>query len=103
MLPKPDTFPEGQRALYGWLIAAAGIFCGLAFAGLIILLWRGGWSQATEAQRIAAIALLGAGFPTGMLSVIVALAVGGPVGRFKVSAGASGTQLEADSSSSPTT
>lgn len=100
-LPPPSSFAEGQRALYGWLIASAGVFCGLAFAGLIILLWRGGWTQATEAQRIAAIALLGAGFPTGMLSVIVALAVGGPVGRFKVSTTASGTDLEADSSPTP--
>lgn len=84
-LPPPANFAEGQRALYGWLMAAAGIFCGLAFVGLIILLWKGGWSNATEGQRIAAIALLGAGFPTGMLSVIVALAVGGPVGKFAVS------------------
>jgi hypothetical protein len=96
MLPPPTSFTEGQRALYGWLIAAAGIFCGLAFAGLIMLLWLGGWSQATEGQRIAAIAMLGAGFPTGMLSVIVALAVGGPVGRFKVSATDKGAELEAD-------
>lgn len=97
-LPKPSSFPEGQRALYGWLIAAAGVFCGLAFAGLIMLLWLGGWSQATEGQRIAAIAMLGAGFPTGMLSVIIALAVGGPVGRFKLSAQPQGVEVEAESS-----
>jgi hypothetical protein len=95
-LPRPNTFAEGQRALYGWLIAAAGIFCGLAFAGLILLLWLGGWSNATEGQRIAAIALLGAGFPTGMLSVILALAVGGPVGRFKLKADQSGIEAEAE-------
>lgn len=97
MLPQAASFAEGQRALYGWLMAAAGIFCGLAFAGLILLLWLGGWSNATEGQRIAAIAMLGAGFPTGMLSVIIALAVGGPVGRFKVSANKDGAELEADS------
>lgn len=85
MPTNPTTFLERQRAIYGWLIAAAGVFCGLAFAGLIMLLWLGGWSLATEGQRIAAIALLGAGFPTGMLSVIVALAVGGPVGKFRLS------------------
>jgi hypothetical protein len=96
MLPKPSTFEQGQRALYGWLIAAAGIFCGAAFVGLIMLLWRG-FTPATESQRIAAIALLGAGFPLGMLSVIVALAVGGPVGRLKVSATKDGADIEAES------
>lgn len=96
MLPQPTGFAEGQRALYGWLIAAAGIFCGLGFAGLILLLWLGGWSQASEGQRIAAVAMLGAGFPVGMLSVIIALAVGGPVGRFKVSASKDGAEFSAD-------
>lgn len=85
MLPSPTTFPEGQRALYGWLIAAAGIFNGLAFAGVILLLWLGGWGVATEGQRIAAIAILGAGFSLGQLAVIAALAVGGPVSKLRLS------------------
>jgi hypothetical protein len=95
-LPPPTSFVEGQRALYGWLMALAGIFCGIAFSGLILLFWLGGWSQATEGQRITVIALLGAGFPLGMLTVIIALAVGGPVGRFKVSATKDGAAFEAD-------
>lgn len=95
-LPPPTDFAEGQRALYGWLMAAAGIFCGLAFAGLILMLWLGGWSPSTESQRIAAISLMGAGFPLGMLSVIIAFAVGGPVGRFRVSANDQGAELEAE-------
>lgn len=84
-LPKPRDFPEGQRALYGWFIAAAGVFNGVAFAGLMVLFWLGGWSAASEAQRIAALATLGAAFPLGQLAVIAALAVGGPVGRFRLS------------------
>lgn len=96
MLP-PPSFEQGQRALYGWLMAAAGIFCGLSFAGLIILLWRGGWTQASESQRLSSIALLGAGFPLGMLTVIIALAVGGPVGRLKVQANKDGADIEASS------
>jgi hypothetical protein len=98
VLPVPTTFAEGQRAIYGWLMAGLGIFCGIAFASLIVLLWRG-FTPDTEAQRLAYIALLGAGFPVGMLSVIVALAVGGPVGRFKLDATKDGLQAEADSSS----
>lgn len=98
-LPKPTTFAEGQRALYGWLMAAAGVFCGLGFAGVILLLWLGGWSQASESQRITAIALMGAGFPLGMISVIVALAVGGPVGRIKAAVSREGGSIEAEGDS----
>jgi hypothetical protein len=96
-MPAPVTFAEGQRAIYGWAIAAAGIFCGAAFVAVILLLWLGGWDKASESQRIAAIALLGAGFPTGMLSVIAALAVGGPVGKIKVSK----DQIEAEANDTP--
>lgn len=77
-------------------MAAAGVFCGAGFAGVILLLWLGGWSAASEGQRITAISLMGAGFPLGMISVIIALAVGGPVGRFSVKAGRDGAELSAD-------
>jgi hypothetical protein len=96
-LPPPTTFAEGQRALFGWLMSAAGVFCGLGFAGVILLLWLGGWSQASEGQRIGAIALMGAGFPLGMISVIIAMAVGGPVGRFKADISKDGASVEAES------
>lgn len=84
MLPSPATFAEGQRAVYGWLIAAAGVFNGIGFSCLLFLLWKGGWSAGTESQRIAALAVLGGAFPLGQLAVIVALAVGGPVGKLRV-------------------
>ena len=29
-LPPALTFAEGQRQIYGWLAAAAGMFCGVA-------------------------------------------------------------------------
>lgn len=96
MTPGPKTFAEGQRALALWLMSAAGIFCGLGFAGVVLILWLGGWSAATEAQRIAAISLMAAGFPIGMIAVILALAVGGPVGRFKASAGRDGAVLDVE-------
>jgi hypothetical protein len=95
-LPLPQTFAEGQRAVALWLMAAGGVFCGLGFAGVILLLWLGGWTVASEAQRIMAIALMGAGFPVGMIAVILALAVGGPVGRFKASATKDGASFEAE-------
>jgi hypothetical protein len=100
-LPPPATFAEGQRALFGWLMAASGVFCGFGFAGIILLLWLGGWSQASESQRIGAIAMMGAGFPLGMISVIIAMAVGGPVGRFKAGLTKDGANFEAGKSDAP--
>ena len=95
-LPPPQTFSEGQRAIFGILMAAGGVFCGIGFAGVILLLWLGGWSQASEAQRIMSISLMGAGFPLGMIAVIIAMAVGGPVGRFKAGASKEGVSFEAE-------
>ena len=95
-LPPPTTFAEGQRQLFGILMAAGGVFCGLGFAGIILLLWLGGWSQASESQRLTAIALMGAGFPFGMIAVIIAMAVGGPVGKFSAKATKDGFELGAD-------
>ena len=45
------------------------------------------WSFTASALIVswAAIALLGAGFPTGMIAVIGSLAVGGPVTRLRIS------------------
>jgi len=101
ILPPPSTFAEGQRAVALWLMSAAGVFCGIGFAGVILLLWLGGWTVASESQRIMAISLMGAGFPLGMIAVVLALAVGGPVGRFKVSAGKEGASFEAEDRDPP--
>jgi len=94
-LPPPATFAEGQRAVALWCMSAAGIFCGLGLAGIILLLWLGGWTVASEPQRITCISLMGAGFPLGMIAVVLALAVGGPVGRFKLAASRDGVSAEA--------
>ena len=99
--PAPTTFAEGQRAVSLWLMSAAGVFCGIGFAGVILLLWLGGWSAASEHQRIASISLMGAGFPLGMIAVILALAVGGPVGRFKAGAGRDGATFELEDHDDP--
>ena len=37
-LPNPQTFAEGQRLIYGWLAAAAGMFCGAMAVAMIALL-----------------------------------------------------------------
>ncbi len=95
-LPPPGTFAEGQRYVYGVLAAAAGIFCGLCAVGMIALLMWGGWSSAEEHTIVIIFGCALGGFIATMSAVIIGLLVGGPVGRFKGSAGRDGVSLEAE-------
>ena len=94
-LPPPQTFAEGQRLVYGLLAAAAGMFCGLAAVAMIALLMWGGWSAREEHSIVVIFGWSLGGFIAAMVAVIVGLLAGGPVGRFKVSAGRDGASLEA--------
>lgn len=95
-LPLPTTFAEGQRLIYGWLAAAAGMFCGAMAAILIALLMWGGWSRGEEHTIILILGCALGGFIIAMVAVILGLLAGGPVGRIKVSAGRDGASLEAE-------
>ena len=95
LFPPPASFAEGQRLIYGWLAAAAGIFCGLAAAAMVGLLMWGGWSAAEEHTIVLIFGWALGGFIAAMGAVIIGLLVGGPVGRFKGSAGRDGVSLEA--------
>ncbi len=95
-LPRPQTFAEGQRLIYGLLAAAAaGIFCGLCAVAMIALLMWGGWSAREEHSIIVIFGWSLGGFITAIVAVIVGLLAGGPVGRFKVSATRDGACVEA--------
>ena len=96
-LPPPTTFAEGQRALFGWLIAAAGVFCGLISVTMVALLVWGGWSAEHERLIIIIFGCSLGAFILAMVVVIISLALGGPVGRFKVSASKEGASVEAES------
>jgi hypothetical protein len=96
MLPPPATFAEGQRLIYGWLAAAAGMFCGLMAIALIALLMWGGWSSGEEHSIVVIFGFTLGGFVAAMAAVMIGLLVGGPVGRFKGSAGRDGVSLEAE-------
>ena len=94
--PQPQTFAERLRGMMSWMLLGAGVACvGLAVSAMLIA-WLGGWSVGTEPQRLSIIgwALLGA--LAGMLAVIVSLAIGGPVGRFKGKLSRDGAEIEAD-------
>jgi len=93
--PPPRTFAEGQREIYGWLAAAAGMFCGTCSVLLVCLLMWGGWSDAEEHTIVVIFGGALGGFIAAMTSVIIGLLVGGPVGRFKGSASRDGISLEA--------
>lgn len=86
-LPPPQTFSEGQRLVYGYLVAAAGMFSGAVAIGLILILVYGGWPVSLYGQILTTLGLALGGFIVAMFSVIVGLLVGGPVGRFKAGAG----------------
>ncbi len=94
--PSPTTFAEGQRLAYGWLAAAAGMFCGAAGVAMIALLMWGGWSRAEEHSIVIIFGCALGGFIACMAAVMIGLLVGGPVGRFKGSAGREGVSLEAE-------
>lgn len=101
MKPQPQTYAERLRGMMSWMLLAAGVACfGLAMFTLLVV-WLGGWPAGTEHQRIAIFgwALLGA--MVGMLSVIVSLAIGGPVGRFKAAAGRSGLDFDLSDKDDP--
>lgn len=93
--PPPRTFAEGQRLIYGWLAAAAGMFCGLCSVMLVCLLMWGGWSRDQEHTIVLIFGGALGGFIAAMSAVMIGLLVGGPVGRFKGSASRDGVSLEA--------
>lgn len=93
-LPPPTDFAQGQRALALWLMSAAGMFAGVMICAIIALLVWGGWSPANERLILYIVAGALAGFVVSMIAVILALAVGGPVGRFKMDASRSGVGFD---------
>src|SRR5215218_11372398 len=95
-LPPPSTFAEGQRYIYGLLASGAGMFCGAAAGFMVALLMWGGWSAREEHTIVTIFGWSLAGFILAMIVVIVGLLAGGPVGRFKVTAGRDGASVEAD-------
>lgn len=94
--PEPTNFAEGQRLIYGWLAAAAGLFCGAMAVLMIALLMWGGWSRGEEHSIVLIFGVSLGAFITAMTAVIVGLLAGGPVGRIKVSATHDGACVEAE-------
>ena len=94
--PEPQTFAERLRGIMSWMLFGAGVVCTLLAVATLMIVWRGGWPTGTEPQRLTIIGWTLLGALSGMLAVIVSLAIGGPVGRFKGKVNASGVELEAE-------
>lgn len=95
-MTQPPTHAERLRGLMSWMLFGAGVVCtALAVASLLIA-WRGGWPAGTEHQRIAIVGWTLLGAMAGMMAVIISLAIGGPVGRFRAGMGRDGASFEAE-------
>lgn len=102
-IPPPQTFAEGQRLIYGWLMAAAGVCFSLAaIAAGIVIVW-GDWPAELARLRLLLIGGALGGATIGSIAVTIALAVGGPVGRFAVRGGKDGASFEAEADRITTT
>lgn len=100
-LPSPVTFEDGQRKLYGLLMAAAGVAYSIAvLCGVGLVVW-GVWPPELAKLRLLILAGAIGGGTVGSIAVTLALAVGGPVGRFSVKAGKDGAEFSAEDRASP--
>lgn len=101
--PPPLTFEDGQRRLFGWLMAAAGVAYSISvLCGIAVVVW-GEWPADLAKLRLYILAgALGFGC-IGSVAVTLALAVGGPVGRFTAEGGRDGFKLGAESDRKVTT
>jgi hypothetical protein len=97
-LPPPTTFAEGQRLIYGWLVAGAGMFCGAVACSIIAILVWGKWPSTLYGQIVTILGFTLGAFILAMCFVIIGLLVGGPVGKFKANAavGDKNVSVEAD-------
>lgn len=94
-LPPPTTFAEGQRKLFGALMAIAGVCFGLAGIAVGAIIVWGDWPAELARLRLLLVGGALGGAILGSIAVTIALAVGGPVGRFKVAATKEGASVEA--------
>ena len=101
-IPPPESFAEGQRLIYGWLAAAAGMFSGAVAVGVIVVLVWGGWPSSLYGQIVTILGIALGGFIACMAAVMIGLLVGGPVGRFKGEVSKDHVSFEADSDPAPT-
>lgn len=96
MSTPPSTFAESERRLYGrWMIGAGICFGIAAIAAASLIVW-GEWPDELAKLRLIALWSALGGAVLGSIAVTMALAVGGPVGRFSVKAGRDGAEASVE-------
>lgn len=104
--PPPTTFREGQRSLMVKLMSGAGIFCGGLAIWLVMIVKDVSWPEALREQQLSIIGWALIGAFVGMMLVIIALMIGGPVGKgqakIETKAGSIDLNLEGDDEPNPT-
>lgn len=61
----------------------AGVVCTAGEAAMVLIIWLGGWTSDTQAQRLEILGWALLGMLAGVPAVIISFAIGGPVGRLK--------------------
>jgi len=101
MKPQPATYAERLRGTMSWALFGAGLVCTAMSIGVDLVVWLGPWPAGTEHQRLSILGWSLLGTLAGMLAVIISLAIGGPVGRFRANVGRTGLGLEAEDHDQP--
>ncbi|WP_155262960.1 hypothetical protein [Sphingomonas segetis] len=95
MIP-PSTFAESERRYFGRWMIGAGVCYGIAAIAAGSLIVWGNWPPELAKLRLIALWSAMGGAVLGSIAVTIAMAVGGPVGRFSVRAGKDGAELSAE-------
>ncbi len=96
--PEADTFAEGQRSLMVKLLAGAGMFCGLFGIVLVLAVWLGNWDESQQQTQLYILGIALVLVMVGMLGVIRALAIGGPVGKQTMKLTKDGVEMSSEAS-----
>jgi hypothetical protein len=95
MIP-PSTFAESERRYFGRWMVGAGVCYGIAAIAAGSLIVWGDWPPELAKLRLIALWSAMGGAVLGSIAVTIAMAVGGPVGRFSVKAGKEGASISAE-------
>lgn len=101
-LPKPENFEQGQRKLFGLAMIGSGLFVGAVALCLVGFFAYLAFKFPDHRETILYVLAGALGAYLVLQSIVmVSMAVGGPVGRFKVSASKEGMNLEAAGDGEP--
>lgn len=85
--PQMTPQSESLRRMMTLSLFGAGVVCTIGATLMVLIIWLGGWTDDTQAQRLEILAYALIGMLAGILAVIISFAIGGPVGRLRGSVG----------------